>query len=718
MTLPGLSERKKFLIAKTLHKVEREYIKTFLGGMFIEPGTVLRSDECNQPEPSSVIFSCTPYYDIRRTVSLNAQADRLHPARTLIQSFYPYEPVRDRDKEQAYRKFENALPNALIYVPSLWILNVGDKAVVTCGYDALSTMFTNSLRLVQEELGQLGASNAHVKKSIRLHDLDGRILLYSLEECGTYLQVEQRIRELRRLATGLRYLPFPQLILQQQGDTVQATASNWPAILRQRNAIFVDLSVVKSVPEGTTSTLSSSFMSVQLHGSVPPFYLWPSPPSKEETEVDILPADAKHSVKCLEQVEKAMLDETLPEPYTSGPVDATFTSTQYYESLITLRDFEDVKESLLVQVHVHDSKGDRSQQTHHQTIIRTQSSKLSTQAYEFVNLVHDTLVLFVDRTDNCALLRKLWGALANIAKILDRLGNLSACKSDPEEYTDPNWKTPKTGTRSWRVRTPKTSYTYANQYDTNFKLPLPHGDNEFGATVKKCKRCAREKPFDDPNAALDHLRKHASVEASKQGDSASSSFVKDIDEWKDWIRNDDQALLESTIAGACAIFDRAIQEARIIYEQLRALIDGVRDDQGNFSELYRFPSKLLETLHRLLIFYFAVERSIYYTEKSFNESKKGGYAEEYPYTDMGLGILNRFSESVKSLVEQARIELCEMVRIQPFKDPAERMSWGAESISSWLTRRLIVKPLVKGMSIGDMYRDHLQRLVSFSKIAD
>jgi hypothetical protein len=94
---------------------------------------------------------------------------------------------------------------------------------------------------------------------------------------------------------------------------------------------------------------------------------------------------------------------------------------------------------------------------------------------------------------------------------------------------------------------------------------------------------------------------------------------------------------------------------------------------------------------------------------------KGGYQEDYPYTDRGLEILDRFSESVKSLIQQARVELCEMVRLKIPKDPAERMSWGAESISSWLIRRLIVKPLEKSMTVGDMYREYLTTLVSCNK---
>ncbi|KAF1970652.1 hypothetical protein BU23DRAFT_556613 [Bimuria novae-zelandiae CBS 107.79] len=709
LTLPDLEECTKFLVVKTLHKIEKEYTKAFLGGMFIEPGTVLRGDESNRPDPHSVIFSCTPYFDIRKSNASSTPADKLHPARTLMQSYYPYEPVRERDEEQAYKKFGNARPNELIHVPSLWMLNVSNRAVVTCGYGPLSNYFTNSIKVVQEDLGQLGAGNDNTTTTIRLTDLDGRVLLYSTQECGTYFQLEQRLRELRRSNRSAWETQTPQVLLRRGGEIYKSVPSTWPTIIRQRDCIFIDLAIVDEMPEKLLGTIQTSAVAGSLPDAVPPFYHWPTAWNKDEVGLESLPVNAERVMKCLERVERAMLNVTLPESDTGGPVDRTFTSTQYYESLPE-NDFEDVEKSLLNQLRIQGTRVTGRYQNHHQAVVQSQTSKLPGKAYEFTRIVHETLFLFVGKTDKSTLLQKVWGAIANLTAVVERLGKYSGCESDPREYNDSSWKTPKTKTRAWRIRTPTTSYTYANQHATRFNLPLPNGDQEFGATVKKCRRCAREAPFDDPNAALEHLRNHAAAESSKQGGSPSSSFIKDTEEWKDWIRNDDQALLESTITGACAVLDRAMKEAQTLYEQLQELADGVRDDQGKLSDLYSFPRKLLETLHRLLVFYFAVERSLHYTEQNFLETKKGGYQEDYPYTSLGLEILDRFSESVKPPLQHARVELCEMVRSTTPKDPTERLSLGAESISSWLIRRLIVKPLEKGLTIGDMYREYLTTL--------
>jgi hypothetical protein len=641
----------------------------------------------------------------------SADTDRLHPARTLIQSYYPYEPVKDRDEEQAYKSIGNSREGGLIHVPVLWMLNVGNRAVVTCGYEPLSNDLTKSIKVLQEDIKQLGAGTGNSTTSVRFTVPDGRVLLYSTQECGTYFQVEQRIKELRRFTRGPWSAKGPQLLLQQQGHRVKATPANWPAIIRQRQVIFVDIAIVEEITEKLSSTLPSSLLvAAPSHGSVPPFYHWPAALNKDERGLGSTNMDAKHATKCLEKVEDAMLNEVL-SAFAEGPVQRTFASTKYYESLLE-DTFENVESSISSQIQKTDSTFRRSQYTHHQVLVHDMSSKLPSKALEFVEVIRDTLGLFVGDVNKAVLMRKVWGATANIAGVVEQLTKYRGYDPDPKEYTDPGWKTTKTKTRAWRIRTPALSYTYANEHATKFHLPLPEDDKEFGSTLKRCRRCAHEAPFDDPNAALKHLQKHAAVEAERQDGSASSPVGRDKESWKNWIRNDDQALLESTIAGACAVLDRAIEEARKIYEQLKELSDGVRNEQGNLSDLYSFPRKLLVTLHRLVVFYFAVERSLHYTEDYFRETKRGGYQEDYPYTDPGLEVLNSFRESIESSLLQAREELCEMVRSSTPNDAAERMSWGAESISSWLIRRLIVKPLEKSMTVGDMYREYLSTLVS------
>ncbi|KAL5392510.1 hypothetical protein PMIN02_006163 [Paraphaeosphaeria minitans] len=160
MSIPDLSERARFLILKTLHKVEKESIKAFLGGLYVDPGTVVRGDECTQPDPLSVIFSCAPYFKIQKSHYNGPDTNRLHPSRTLIQSYYPYEPVRDRDDEQAYRSIGNARESDLIHVTALWMLNVGNQAVVTYGYGPFQMISTNPSKSSKKISGSLTVVSA------------------------------------------------------------------------------------------------------------------------------------------------------------------------------------------------------------------------------------------------------------------------------------------------------------------------------------------------------------------------------------------------------------------------------------------------------------------------------------------------------------------------------------------------------------------------------
>ncbi|KAL5405693.1 hypothetical protein PMIN03_008270 [Paraphaeosphaeria minitans] len=405
-------------------------------------------------------------------------------------------------------------------------------------------------------------------------------------------------------------------------------------MIRQRQALFLDVALVEGNVdlEELPSTLSPSLdVAGATVGSVPPFYHWPTALSKDEMSVGVRAMDEKYATKCLEKMEHAMLNITLAG-YADGPVQQTFTSTKYYESLHE-NTFENVESLIFAQVHKTDSGSTQAQRTHHQILVRGQSPKLPSKAHVLAQVMHHTLGLFVKDVNEAVLMREVWGAVANIAAVVENLSIHQGYDPDSKEYTDPGWKTPKTKTRAWRIQ----------------------DDKDFGATLKRCRRCACEKPFHEPDAALEHLQKHAEAEAT---------------------------LLESTMAGAGAgaILDRAIEEARKIYEELKELADGVRNEKGDLSDLYSFPRKLLEALHRLIVFYFAVERSLHFTEECFNETKKGGY-QDYPYTDAGLEILNGFRESAKSFVLQAREELCDMVRSTTPNDTMERLSWGADSIS-------------------------------------
>jgi hypothetical protein len=699
----------------TLAKVEKDHLNAFLGGMFIKPGTVLRGDEAKLSGPASVIFSCIPHFEIRKPLKTTAaQSDHLHPPRTLMQSYYPYEPVQDRDKEQAFRRFRNAQDDSCVHVPSMWMLNICSNVVVTAGYRPLSTEFVESIEVLRENLSQLGTSiKDNTLTAIRLTDWSGRVLLYRLDENQTYFEMEQKLRELKFLPGSDRCETRLKLVWETQGSTRTVAPHDWPHILHQTDCLFIDLSVVDdkktqgSDDETALQHLQQAKASLFPTDSVPPFFHWRNATMATDNSPDSIPADIKRSLRCLDLVEKAMKSESLVKYETTGPVDETFTSTNYYDSLST-DTVENIQRSLLSQDD-SSSRAGLSYGTLHQNIVESQRIELKSKTKDFVGIVHDTLKLFVSDVNHTTMLRKIWGAMANIVATTGRLRSTEACTSDVKEFLDCDWKGPITGERVWRIRIPPKSSSGSVQSQSYF--PLTQSDDKIFTSLRKCKRCRRETPFDDPNEALDHLRSHFSEITPEEPSESESVQTPQSNRMKDWLRNDDQAMLETTLAGAITLLAEASNLACGLLDQLKELVDGVRKEDGKISELYTFPRKLLETLHRLIIFYLAVERSLHFTEKSFGEWRSLRRNEELPYTKGGLDVLKRFSDGVRRPMVKARLDLCYMGRSSNPWDYWKRLSLGPEYICAWFMRRLIVKPLQKSMTIADMYREYLSTLV-------
>jgi hypothetical protein len=136
------------------------------------------------------------------------------------------------------------------------------------------------------------------------------------------------------------------------------------------------------------------------------------------------------------------------------------------------------------------------------------------------------------------------------------------------------------------------------------------------------------------------------------------------------------------------------------------------------SGLFKFPRSLLSAFRQLLIFYFAVERAMYYTEEEFgNEAyalQNPDYMATLPFSSTNLQILDAFGNGVQQALASARNELCSMVKSTEPAEITKRLSLNPEYVCSWLMRRLIVKPLEKSMTVSDMYREYLSTVVSLT----
>lgn len=695
--ISGLSGRLQKLVRQLFAKVEKEKLKVFLGGMFIEPGTVLRADESHQTDPQSVIFSCVPYFDLQIPAKkMPATANRFS-SRTLMQSYYPYEPVQDRDAEQAYRLFGNERRDALIHVPNIWMLNIGPNIVATCGHQALAKDFVQSIEVIragriQEEAEKVSTMN------IRLLDWDHRKLLYTLDECRSFFQMEQRLRELKWRSTRSRSDKSLQLLWHTSGGSVKVSPGLWPGIVRQRDAIFIDLSLSSNEKEDDGDDSRSQAPSQSVSSSIP-FFHWPQSLDVEKTRTGgLIPDDIKRSMQCLEMVEKAMLSEVLSSYGSYSSVEETFTTTAYYRSLP-----EETAEHVKVCLHSLSAIVEKLKSptpggfTVHEALVRHQRHAIGTKTLELYETMLKTLALFVGHVDKSTMLRKSWGAM------------MSICNIAIMAYQRPHLRDD--GLMPDNARQSRTSQGWFVRPDVENSLTSAPFQ-KIKRTFERCRKCSSNEMYGTSQAALLHLNKHLRL----LDPAVSVHFSPE-----QWIASYSQKELETWNEGTVKILTAACQTAHQLLTQATELSDGVRNEDGQMSALYTFPRSLLSAFRQLLIFYFAVERSLFYSEESFKDKRKAIEAPEYmtalPFSPGGLQIIEAFGNGASQAMAVAREELCSMVKS---KGPAEifkRLSLSPEYVCGWLMRRLLVKPLEKSMTVSDMYREYLSTIVSNTVIS-
>ncbi|KAF3037262.1 hypothetical protein E8E12_007701 [Didymella heteroderae] len=181
-----------------------------------------------------------------------------------------------------------------------------------------------------------------------------------------------------------------------------------------------------------------------------------------------------------------------------------------------------------------------------------------------------------------------------------------------------------------------------------------------------------------------------------------------------WLASSSQKELEMSMEGMAKVLTIACQIAKRLFDQAKELSDGVRNEDGHMSALYTFPRPLLSAFRQLLVFYLAIERSLFYTNKAFDDGRLAnetpGYIATLPFSPEGLQVIEAFGNGVQQALISAREELCSMVKSKESVDVYKRLSLSSEYVCGWLMRRLLVKPLEKSMTVSDMYREYLSTI--------
>jgi hypothetical protein len=750
--VPGLSIRLQKLIGKLLDKVEKDHVDALLDGMFIKPGTVLRGDESHQPDPQSAIFSCVPYFELQPAVkrsSATGQVNRLFPPRTLMQSYYPYEPVRERDEEQAYRKFGNDNPKALIHVPNLWVLNISDRFVVTCGHQPLSKDFIKSIETIPVDLTPSQKNqNGNTNSSIRLTDWTGRKLLFSTHECRSYFQMEQKLKEIDTLCTwsGTSTSNNSLQLAWDRGDGKRelVTPRIWSTVVQSYDRLFIDLASL-SVQEAKEL---KSEISPPWTSSFPPddpmsfFFQWPHTSGYEQSlekdlSENIESIEEKRLKRCLELAEKAMLTEVLGS-YCTNFIERCFTSTVFYQKLPekTYGSIEADVASMRLYGTKHRSTLESA--VHHRVVIQTQHNMIAEEFLKFHAIVHDTMRLFVADLDKSIILRKLWAAMSSIREMIVEFGEHDTTDSNIDAYPQQHRGRHSRPQRAWYVRSASL----------NQSIPVPAATDEFRRSIQKCRRCTQNHAYDSFQSAEGHLQKHLDSIASPSSEAAVELFTeiqprvigsrpdkKHLTEGsrlqsvntssiqaeigtatqfnlQDWIVSIAHKQLEELNRDLMAILSKASRAAQKLLDEGKDLMFGTRNENGSMSGIYTFPQALLAGFRQTIVFYLAVERALHFTGESYKKESSRNYDWQDSLEADSFEALEKFSNGARYSLAVARNELCNMARSDRPMDEISRLSLGPEYICSWFMRRLLVRPLEKSMAVSDMYREYLSTIVS------
>jgi hypothetical protein len=236
--------------------------------------------------------------------------------------------------------------------------------------------------------------------------------------------------------------------------------------------------------------------------------------------------------------------------------------------------------------------------------------------------------------------------------------------------------------------------------------------------------------FNNLEAALQHLQKHVKpmpspgqVAVSASSNAGTSQAVRDPlpePNLKDWVMSSTERRLEETNEGALKVLTQACEIAKDIFAQAKELAQGVENEDGQMSQLYTLPQRLVEAFRNLCVVYMATERALHHTEEAYK--KDDLFENDYersnlPYSETGLEVLKRFGQSACHSLFGSRHELCWMARSNPRLDVFRNLSLGPEYVCGWMMRRLLVKPLETHMSVGDMYREYVSTIVSIARLS-
>ena len=391
-----------------------------------------------------------------------------------------------------------------------------------------------------------------------------------------------------------------------------------------------------------------------------------------------------------------MLSQVLSEYSLFGAViEKAFTSTEYYRNL-PQSTAEEVKSSFqaLKSGTKAGNTPDKKYCSSHGTRLARYQKTIVERAVELYAMKCKTFALFVDDHNN-TLLCKSWGAMQSVCSISELVSGWAPQVSTPMSASAS--ADPPSAKRRW--------FVLQDFSEKDASKPAQALQNSF----ERCWKCRSAVGYTTSQEASLHVQKHLKRMSTKG--------VSNLDPG-DSIVDYNQLRLEVWTKGCADILSKACQEAQQLYDSTKELSDGVMNEDGQMSKLYTLPRSLLDAFRQLVVFYFAVERAMFYTQETLKDDaiKIGdqnlGSIDGVPFSKNDLHVISMFGRGVSQALATARKELCSMAKSPEPSNAFERLSLSPEYVCGWYMRRLIVKPLQNHMTVSDMYREYLSTIVS------
>ncbi|OCL04161.1 hypothetical protein AOQ84DRAFT_391740 [Glonium stellatum] len=732
LNTPKINSKLRLVAEKLLEKVEKKKTKKYVYGRFIEPGTVLRSEGIIHHEddtyPYAAIFTCFPYLNVHaRESGRPIKENPLHPPRSLLQAYYPYESTRERDLEQALLKYGDKYSKDIIHVPQLWALKIGEAALITCGEMSFEKLLGPSISRIKAS--SLASSNASL---IRFVDAERRVFVFPTVQHPTLFELEQVILEqlgptglLNNTAKyfasmldelGEKELPlivhelfnnrssFHDIMLRQNATTKGDTMDSNAKTSAGKPRFFSTVS--SGIDEDDTHFSSPSTAQTQnppITPQVTPFLTWAKEsPSAAATNLDSSyqnppaqqPVGPTNLSENMAQIEKLLKTESLNfiPGQTVHEIEIDFTDTKVYTD-VGQKDRKDVdlimafaSKDLTVEFDLEiekaiKSKGSnwRDMNQHISSAIILELQMQTTELFlQYRENLTNILELFLPKNYTDAVVRKCWCAVYSMALILNNASN--DIKSELGSSSPKSW---------WIARDISTNKAFFD------KLGLQRTPR----SLKNCIKCLENTPYDTPEQAMEHIQKRH----------FRKTPVADP-ELACWIINCIDAQWTAKYSALREVLINCVDTTGSIVRQGRHIVYGVVAADGTRSPLYKFPESLVDAFRRIVTFVIAAQKVTSHVNEAFNRRQPEQWASDENDCHEASKVLLKFATGISTAIRDSRTELCEMVRTEQNVDLLGSISLGPEFILAWIMRRLIVSPIHRSIKVTNLYVEFFSML--------